>query len=132
LQGCGKIYFDQNDYQNAVPYYLELTKLDPRLDYYQMLARCYAQQNEAGKAVIFMGQAAGLFGGVTISSWFRDPLFDPVRETTEFRSFTDRIIGVESRNAIEAINKREAEEKVEAPEHGLPKQPDSSPLQPRK
>jgi tetratricopeptide (TPR) repeat protein len=132
LQGCGKIYFDQNDYQNAVPYYLELTKLDPRLDYYQMLARCYAQQNEAGKAVIFMGQAAGLFGGVTISSWFRDPLFDPVRETTEFRSFTDRIIGVESRKAIEAINKRETEEKVEAPELELPKQPDLPPLQPRK
>jgi tetratricopeptide (TPR) repeat protein len=132
LQGCGKIYFDQNDYQNAVPYYLELTKLDPKPDYYQMLARCYAQQNDAGKAVIFMGQAASLFGGETVSSWFRDPLFDPVREISEFRSFTDRIIGVESRKAIEAISKREAEEKVEAPELELPKQPDLAPLQPRK
>jgi tetratricopeptide (TPR) repeat protein len=131
LQGCGKIYFDQNDYQSVIPYYLELTKLDPKPDYYQMLARCYAQQNEAGKAVIFMGQATGLFGGGAVSSWFSDPLFDPVRETSEFRAFTDRIIGVESRKAIEAISKREAERPTEGPELEIPKQPDLNPLQMR-
>lgn len=133
LQGCGKIYFDQNDYPNAVPYYLELTKLDSKPDYYQMLARCYAQQNEAGKAVIFMGQAVGLFGGETVSSWFRDPLFDPVRETSEFRTFTDRIIGAEGRRAIEAISKRAAEKTAEAPSGPVPpKQVDLDPLQPRR
>ncbi len=133
MQGCGKIYFDQNDYQNAVPYYLELTKLDPKPEYYQMLARCYAQQNEAGKAVIFMGQAAGLFGGEAVSSWFRDPLFDPVRETSEFRSFTDRIIGIEGRKAIEAISKREVEQKAEEPGGSdIKKQRELEPLQPRR
>jgi len=133
LEGCGKIYFDRNDYQNAVPYYLELTKLDPKAEYYQMLARCYAQQNEAGKAVIFMGQATGLFGGATVSSWFRDPLFDPVRENPEFRAFTERIIGVEGRKAVEAISKREAEPKAEATGGlELPKQPDLNPLKPQK
>jgi tetratricopeptide (TPR) repeat protein len=133
LESCGKIYFDQNDYLNAIPYYLELTKLDPKPDYYQMLARCYAQQKEAGKAVIFMGQAAGLFGGEAVSSWFKDPLFDLVRETPEFRSFTDRIIGIEGRKAIEAISKRTAE-KREEPSGGLelPTRPDMNPLQPRK
>ncbi len=133
LQCCGKIYFDQKDYQNAVPYYLELTKLDPKPDYYQMLARCYAQQNEAGKAVIFMGQAVGLFGEAAVSSWFRDPLFDPVRETSEFRSFTDHVIGIESRKAIEAISKHEAEQKAEVPgEAEIPKQRDLEPLRPQR
>ena len=129
LEGCGKIYFDRNDYQNAVPYYLELTKLDPKPDYYQMLARCYAQQNEVGKAVIFMGQAAGLFGGAAVSSWFSDPLFDPVRENSEFRAFTDRIIGIEGRKAIEAMSQREAEKKAELPGLELPKRPDLNPIQ---
>lgn len=128
MEGCGKIYFDRNDYQAAVPYYLALTKLDSKPAYYQMLARCYAQQNEAGKSVIFMGQAASLFGGETVSSWFRDPLFDPVRETAEFRSFADRIIGIEGRKAIEAISKRETDKRGEEPGvSDLPKQMDLSP-----
>jgi tetratricopeptide (TPR) repeat protein len=133
LEGCGKIYFDRNDCQNAIPYYLELTKLDPKPNHYQVLARCYAQQNEAGKAIIFMGQAVGLFGGAAVSSWFGDPLFDPVRETPEFRSFTDRIIGVEGRKAVEAISRREAEKRGEEPGAAeLPKRIDLNPLPTRK
>lgn len=124
LEGCGKIYFDRKDYLNAAPHYLELTKINPKPDYYQMLARCYAQQDEVGKALIFMGQAVGLFGGATVASWFRDPLFDPVRENSEFRAFTDRIIGVEGRKAIEAISKHDAGKAVEAAELELPKTPE--------
>ena len=133
LEGCGEICFDQHDYQNAIPYYLELTKLNPKPDYYQMLARCYAQQNEPGKTIIFMGQAASLFGEATVSPWFRDPLFDPVRETSEFRSFTDHVIGIEGRKAIEAINKRAPEKRMELPGGPeVPKKIDLYPLRPQK
>lgn len=124
LEECGSIFFTQNDYSNAVPYYLELVKLDPKPEYYQTLARCYAQQNQSGKAVIFMGQAASLFGEAAISPWLKETVFDPIRETVEFRSFADRVVGVETRKAIEAINRREAEKKAVAPGGlELPQQP---------
>lgn len=133
LEGCGKIYFDQSDYQNAVPYYLDLAKLDPKPEYYQALARCYAQQNQAGKAVIFMGQAASLFGGGEISPWLRERAFDLIRESVEFRSFADRIVGVETRQAIEAINKREAEKAAPGPGGiELPNRPALNAIQPGK
>jgi tetratricopeptide (TPR) repeat protein len=109
LKNCGEIYFKRGAYQQAVPYYLDLVRLDSKPEYYQMLARCYAQQNEAGKAIIFMGQASSLFGSSAVAPWLKETVFDPVRETVEFRSFADRIIGIETRTAIEAINKREAE-----------------------
>ncbi len=133
LEGCGKIYFDQSDYQNAVPYYLDLAKLDPKPEYYQALARCYAQQNQAGKAVIFMGQAASLFGGGEISLWLKEASFDLIRESVEFRSFADRIVGVETRQAIEAINKREAEKAAPGPGGiELPNRPALNAIQPGK
>lgn len=109
LEGCGSIYSDRGDYQKAVSYYLELVRIDPKPVYYQALARCYSQQNQAGKAVVFMGQAASLFGEATVAPWLRDTVFDPVRETVEFRSFADHLVGVETRKAIEAISKREVE-----------------------
>ena len=109
LNGCATLYFEQKDYQKAVPYYLELVRLDPKPDFYLALAQCYAQQNEAGKAVVFMGQAASLFGTAAVAPWLRDVTFDPVRETVEFRSLADRVVGTEARKAIEAISKREAE-----------------------
>lgn len=109
LESCGQIYFTNGDFEKAVPYYLELVRMDPRPDYYQMLARAYAQQNQAGKTVIFLGQASSLFGGSEVSPWLKDPVLDPIRESVEFRSFADRLVGVETRKAIEAINKREAE-----------------------
>ncbi len=127
LEGCGRIYSDRGDYQKAVPYYLELVRMDPKPAYYQVLARCYSQQNQAGKAVVFMGQAASLFGEATVAPWLRDTVFDPVRETVEFRSFADRLVGVEARKAIEAISKREVEKAAPAIPGGgleLPKQPD--------
>ena len=109
LNSCATLYFEQKDYQKAVPYYLELVRLYPEPDFYLALAHCYAQQNEADKAVVFMGQAASLFGTVTVAPWLRDVTFDPVRETVEFRSLADRVIGTEARKAVEEINKREAE-----------------------
>jgi tetratricopeptide (TPR) repeat protein len=133
LEGCGKIYFDRGDYSTAVPYYLELSRLDPKPDYYQMLARCYAQQKQAGKAIIFLGQAASLFGEGAVSPWLPDPVLDPVRETAEFRSLADRLVGIETRKAIEALSKREAEKAVEAPGGlELPTQPELQPLRPGK
>ena len=125
LENCGKLYFSRGDYEKAIPYYLELVRLDPKPDYYQMLARAYAQQGQAGKAVVLMGQAASLFGPAAVIPWLRETTFDPVRESVEFRSFADRTVGVETRMAIEAINKRAAEKAApllgEKPE--LPQQP---------
>jgi tetratricopeptide (TPR) repeat protein len=135
LEHCGKIYFAQKDPQKAVPYYLELVRLDPKPDFYQMLARCYAQLAQAGKAVVFLGQAASLFGETVIAPWLRDAGFDSVRETVEFRSFADRVVGIETRKAIEEINRREAEKAASvAPEGGLerPKQPELDAIRPQK
>jgi tetratricopeptide (TPR) repeat protein len=131
LEQCGKIYFDRGDYEKAISDYLMLVRQDSRPDYYQMLAHSYAQQNEAGKAVVLMGQAASLFGGGQISPWLKDPELDPIRESVEFRSFADRLVGVETRKAIEAINKREAEKTTPAAVPGgiqLPQQPDLNAL----
>ena len=126
LKGCAQLYFGKEDYQSAIPYYLELMRADSKADYYQALARCYARQNEEGKAVVLMGQAASLFGGSVVSPWLKDVIFDPIRETVEFRSFADRLVGIEARKAIEALSKREAEKTTPAGLGGgleLPTQP---------
>lgn len=134
LKNCGQIYFDRGDYEKAVSYYTTLIKIEPKPEYYQMLARSYAHQNQAGKAVVCMGQAASLFGGGTVSPWLKEVTFDPIRESVEFRSFADRLVGVETRKAIEAINKREAEKATPAMPGGLelPKQPDLNVIRPDK
>ena len=128
LIGCATLSFEQKDYQKAAPYYLELVRLYPEPDFYLALARCYAQQNEAGKAVVFMGQAASLFGTAAVAPWLRDVTFDPVRETVEFRSLADRVVGTEARKAIEEINKHEAEKVTPVAMPGgeleLPKKPE--------
>ncbi len=126
LERCGEIYSGRGDYEKAASYYSELVRLHPEPDYYQRLAHCYAQQNQAGKSVVFMGQAASLFGTAAVAPWLKDSVFDPVRETVEFRSFADRVVGVETRKAIEAISKREAEKVTPAIPGGLelPQQPE--------
>ncbi len=134
LTSCATIYFEQGNYQKTVPYYLELVRLEPKSVYYRALACCYAQQNEAGKSVIFMGQAASLFGEGEVKPWLLDTMFNLIRETVEFRSFADRIVGVESRKAIEAMNQREVEKAMPLPAERLefPKQPDLNAIRPRK
>lgn len=107
--GCGAIYFNRGDYAQAIPHFMELIRLDPRPEHYKALALSCAQQNDSGRAVIFMGQANSLFGGGAVSPWLKDAGFDPIRETADFRSFADRLVGAETRKAIEALNKREAE-----------------------
>jgi len=132
LTGCGSIYFNQGDYEQAVPYFLELVRMDPAPEYYKTLALCYAQQNQSGKTVIFMGQASSLFGGGVVFPWLRDPGLDLVRESVDFRSFADRLVGAETRKAIEAINRREAEKAPTRVPGGLelPQQPKLNSLQP--
>jgi tetratricopeptide (TPR) repeat protein len=134
LEGCGGIYLKRGDYPQATVYYLELVRLDPAEKYYRILALCYAQQSQPGKAVVFMGQAASLFGDKTVSPWLKETVFDPIRESVEFRSFADRIVGAETRKAIEDINKREAEKKAVLPGGGLelPTQPDLKVINPSK
>jgi tetratricopeptide (TPR) repeat protein len=110
LKGVTFIYASQQSWQEALPYYLELIRLAPDSDVYQALALCYAQVNEESKAVVSLGQAASLYGEKTVSPWLRNPGFDPVRETVEFRSFADHIVGVETREAIEDIRRREADQ----------------------
>jgi len=134
LQGCGTIHFEREEWARAVPYYLELVRRDPRSDWYYLLARCFAQQKEAGKSVVFMGQASSLFGSSEIKPWLMDSAFDPVRETPEFRSFADRVVGIETRRAIEEINRREAQEAKPAEDVpaglDLPKQPELQVIRP--
>lgn len=134
LKNCGNIYFEQGDYPKAAARYLELVRVDARPEHYQMLARCYARQNDPGKAVVFMGQAASLFGEATVSPWLRDTQLDTVRESVAFRSFADRIVGIETRKAIEAINRREAEKTAPQIPDGLdlPKPSDLNVIRPAK
>jgi tetratricopeptide (TPR) repeat protein len=128
LAGSGAIYQERGEWETALPYYLELVRTHPSMEYYHDLVRCYARQGEAGKAVIFMGQAASLYGEAEISSWLQEDMeaFDLIRETVEYRSFADSIVGVETRKAIEEIRRREIEKKAPAIPGGLdlPTQPE--------
>lgn len=110
LEGSAYIYQWLGEWQKAIPYYMELVRKDPKPERYYALARCYAQQKEGGKSVIFLGQAAGLYGESLVSSWLSDAAFDPIRELVDFRAFTDRIVGAETRKAIEDIRRRKVEQ----------------------
>ncbi|MBC8206479.1 MAG: tetratricopeptide repeat protein [Kiritimatiellales bacterium] len=134
LEGSGVIYQWQKKWLKAVPYYLELLELDPKPEHYLALARGYAQQAEAGKTVIFLGQAANLYGAETVSPWLALPEFDPVRETADFRSFVDRMVGTGTRNAIEEIRRLEAQRTplLEVDQIMLPSKPDLEILKPRR
>jgi len=109
LEGLGRLRRMAEDYEGAVPYYQELIQLDSRPEYYRAVAICYAQLEEAGKAIVFMGQAFSLYGSAQVGGWLRQPEFDVVRETVEFRSLADRVVGTEQRKAIEQLRKRETE-----------------------
>jgi tetratricopeptide (TPR) repeat protein len=118
LQGAARIHRMREEWAKAVPYYQELMQVEPSVEIYGELARCYAHMNEAGKAVIFMGQAASLYGEQPVAMWLRAADFDPIRETVDFRAFADRIVGVETRKAIEEIREREAD--TTRPDSDLP------------
>ncbi len=128
LAGSGAIHQERGEWEKALPYYLELVKTHPDIEHYHNLVRCYAQMEEAGKAVIFMGQAASLYGESDVAVWLKRDLeaFDLILETVEYRSFADRIVGVEARKAIEDIRRREIEKKAPAGGGGLdlPAQPE--------
>ncbi len=114
LEGSGYIYQWLEEWQEAVPYYLELLKVEPKVEHYHALARCYAKQNEGSKAVIFLGQATSLYGEAAVAPWLNDPDFDLVRETVDFRALAERIVKVERQKSVETIRRRETEK--QAPE----------------
>lgn len=89
-----------------ISYYLEKIRQNPEADDYRELVLCYAQINESGKAVVFMGQAASLYGEEVVKGWLDESGFDGIRKTPEFRSFADRIIGVNARKAAEPQSER--------------------------
>ncbi len=132
LVGAGYIYQWKKEWQKAVPFYMELVRLDPKAEHYRALAHSYAQLNEPGKVSIFLGQAASLYGGKEVGTWLRDPDFDPVRESVDFRSLSDRVVGTETRKAIEAIRRREVEQATPAiaREFDVPSRPDLELLRP--
>lgn len=135
LAGAALIHRAQQDWALAIPYYQELLSVKPSAEVYGELARCYAQLDEAGKAVIFLGQAASLYGENTVADWFTSPEFDAVRETVDFRAFADRVVGVETRKAIEAIREHEEDDTrpvIDLPTGGLglPGKPDLQILKP--
>lgn len=136
LEGSAYIYQWLGEWKKAIPFYMELVRKDPKPERYRALATCYAQLNEGGKVVIFLGQAASLYGESVVSPWLSDLSFDPVREVVDFRAFTDRIVGVETRKAIEAINRRKVEqdltkEAAAAESAGLSIKPDLQILKPK-
>ena len=128
LEGSGLIYQWRKEWKKAIPCYLKLLDLDPKPEHYLALARSYAGQDEPSKTVVFLGQAASLYGSAAVSPWLSDPGFDPVRETVDFRSFADRIVGAEQRAKIEAIRRREIQKEIPAEAKHF-KLPDSMDLQ---
>jgi len=128
LADSGAIYREREDWENALPYYLELVRTHPDVEHYHNLVCCYARMEEAGKAVIFMGQAASLYGESEVAVWLQRDVeaFSAILETVEYRSFADRVVGVELRKAIENINRRDVEKKAPAGGGGLdlPTQPE--------
>ena len=134
LSGSAYIYQNLGKWTNAIPYYSELIRLEAKPDVYHALAQCYAQLGEGGKATIYMGQAVSLYGEATVSPWLQEKDFDRVRETIEFRSFVDMVVGSERRMAIEEIRRREAEKEksllLDRP--NLPDKPDLDVLKPHR
>ncbi len=128
LAGSGAIHQERGEWEKAISHYQELLKKDPDIEHYHNLVRCYARMEEAGKAIIFMGQAASLYGESAVAVWLKRDLeaFDSILETVEYRSFADRVVGVEARIAIEDIRRREIEKKAPAGGGGLdlPAQPE--------
>jgi len=57
LSVSGEIYRERGEWGKAVSYYLELVRAYPDAGHYHNLARCYARQREAGKAIIFASSA---------------------------------------------------------------------------
>lgn len=107
LEGAGYIYQFQKEWLKAVPYYLKLLELNPKPEHYLALARSYAQLGDEGKTLVLLGQAYSLYGREEIYPWLSSPDFDPVRETADFRSFLDQMVGERTRAAIEEIRRRE-------------------------
>ena len=132
LEGVGYIYQFQGEWLNAAPYYLKLLKLNPQQKYYLALARGYAQLGDAGKTLIFLGQAHGLYGRAVVAAWLSNPDFDPVRESPDFRAFLDQIVGEQTRAAIEQIRRRELNRELpqEAKDFKLPSAADLQMLRP--
>jgi tetratricopeptide (TPR) repeat protein len=135
LAGIAWIYWNRSEWVNAIPYFQELLKENPSEDVYRKLARCYAQMDEPGKTVIFLGQAASRYGEEAVANWFSLPDFDIIRETVDFRAFVDQVVGVENRKAIEAIRKREVDDTHPNTEHSvdgfdLPDKPELKVLKP--
>lgn len=112
LEGLGYLYREQKEWMKVIPYYLKLLELAPQKEHYLILARSYAQIGDSGKSTVFLGQAYSLYGEPVVSSWLLKPEFDPIRETTDFRSFADMVVGAKRRAAIEAIRQREVEPEI--------------------
>ncbi len=112
LEGAGTIYQLQEEWMKAVPYYLKLLELDPQEKDYLALARSYSQLGDSGKAIIFLGQAYGLYGEAVISPWLLNPVFDPIRDTSDFRSFGEMVVGERRLAAIQEIRRRETEREI--------------------
>jgi tetratricopeptide (TPR) repeat protein len=132
LEGSGYIYQFQKEWLKAVPYYLKLLELNPKPGHYMALARGYAQLGDEGKALVLLGQAYSLYGEPVVSPWLRSPDFDPVRETADFRSFLDQMVGARTRAAIEEIRRREIQRETvrDVPEFKLPSATDLEILKP--
>jgi tetratricopeptide (TPR) repeat protein len=110
LEGAGTLHEWRKEWAKALPYDMELVRLDPQAKRYRVLAVNYAQQDQAGKTAIFLGQAFSLYGVETVAPWLNDPGFDPVREAVDFRSLADQIVGAKARQQIEQIRRREVQE----------------------
>jgi tetratricopeptide (TPR) repeat protein len=123
LRGCAEIYRSREKWKTAASYYLKLAGGAAEPAVYYGLALCYAQLQDAENAVVFLGQAATLYGKPVVASWLRDPGFDPVRETVDFRSLAKQVMGIEPR-------RDETGKTAPAPDlvQKRPEQPDSETL----
>ena len=107
LRGVSAIFSSRGEWEKAVPYYIELTRVAPDETTYHWLAVCFSQMDEMEKAVTLLGQSASLYGENTVAGWLPNPGFDTIRETEDFRNFADHIAGSERRRAIEALRRSE-------------------------
>jgi tetratricopeptide (TPR) repeat protein len=112
LEGAGFLYREKKEWMNLVPYYLKLLELAPQKEHYLTLARSYAQLDDSEKSIVFLGQAYSLYGEPVVSPWLLQPEFDPIRETSDFRSFADMVVGAKRRAAIEQIRQRDIDPEI--------------------
>ena len=120
MERLATIYIQTKQYEKALDLLQTLRQKNYRNPiYYKQIVICNAQLGRGKETVDTLGRAAQLFGEQMTLKLIQDPQLDPVRDNAAFRSFADRVGGVEFRLWLEKmasdIHKRKDDDDQGAP-----------------